>query len=349
MKKKNIIAAYAVYSELKNITKEDALSLDVINIAFCHCVNAEISFKHESELSHIKRIKELNPEIKILFSVGGWGSGGFSPMAASAEGRRRFAESCLEFVKKHSLDGIDIDWEYPGIDWAGIEASSDDKVNFTLVLKEIRRAFDHSNIPNLMLTIAVGNDQYFIDNTEMDKVSNYLDYVSIMTYDMRGCGDRITGHHTNIYSYDAPPSPRGKNNGLRSVEHSVEIFSKAGVPISKIVIGAAFYSRMWKNVQRSDNSTNGLGSFADPGNYGPGFGELDACYIGKNGFLSFYDEKAEGAYLFDGLTFISYDNERSLKQKCAFVKQMGLLGIMYWEHSCDGTGKLLAALKEGMS
>lgn len=340
MNKKNIIAGYVVHSELKNITREDALSLDVINVAFCHCVDSKISFEHESDLIYLKNIRAMNPEIKILFSVGGWGSGGFSPMAESEEGRKRFAVSCLEFVKKHALDGIDIDWEYPSLDWAGIEASPDDKVNFTLMLKEIRETFDRSDIPGLMLTIAVGNDKYFIDNTEMDKVQKYLDYVSIMTYDMRGCGEPFTGHHTNIYPYADAAVPRSH----RSVKHSVEIYNNAGVPLDKIVIGAAFYSRMWKNVKDAQGK-NGLGCPADPGNYGPGFGELDAAYINKNGYIEYYDETAGAPYLFNGSDFISYDNERSLKEKCAFVKEHGLMGIMYWEHSCDGTRKLLKELK----
>ena len=343
MEKNNIIAGYVVQSELKNVSLEDARSLDIINIAFGHCKDGKISFNNEIDLEYTKNIRAMNPKIKILLSVGGWGSGGFSPMAASGKSRLSFALSCLDFVKKHSLDGIDIDWEYPCIDWANIEASPDDKHNFTLMLAQIREGFDNSGIPSLMLTIAVGNDRYFIDNTEMDKVQKYLDYVSIMTYDMRGCGDSFTGHHTNIFPYDDAVAHRG----IRSVLHSVEIYSKAGVPLDKIVIGAAFYSRMWKNV-KDNGSKHGLCCPAEPGNYGPGYGELKASFINKNGYIEYYDKTAGAPYLFNGSDFISYDNEHSIKEKCRFVKNYNLLGIMYWEHSCDSTRKLLKALKEGM-
>ena len=342
---KNIIAGYVVHSHLKNVSAEQAQILDIINVAFAHCVNSRISFEHEEDLIHLKRIRAYNPDIKILFSVGGWGSGGFSPMASTEQTRRIFAESCLEFALKYSLDGIDIDWEYPCLDWAEIEASPDDKENFSLMLEEMRRVFDESGNSHLMLTIAVGNDSYFIENTQMDRVAKCLDYVSVMTYDMRGCSDKITGHHTNVYKYADALERRAH----RSAEHSVEIYTKAGVPANKLVIGGAFYSRMWKNTLCENGVTDGLSCKADPGNYGPSYAELKEGYIDKNGFSSYYDEKAGAAYLFDGSTFISYDNELSLKEKCRFVKEKGLLGVMYWEHSCDVTGELLNALKDGMS
>ena len=340
---KHIKAGYVVHGELKNVSENDAKALDIINIAFAHCVNSEIEFTHEDDLKFLPIIKSYNPNIKILFSVGGWGSGGFSPMASTTENRKKFAASCLEFVNKYSLDGIDIDWEYPGLDWAGIEASPNDKVNFTLMLEEIKNTFENAGRKDLMLTIAVGCDSYFIANSEMDKAARVLDYVSIMTYDMRGCGEPFTGHHTNLLKYGC-----GFRGDHRSVEHSVRIYNEAGVPLEKIVIGAAFYSRMWKDVRANDEHPTGLCCDAGPGNYGPGYSELLDDYIGVNGFTRYFDYNAKAPYIFDGNTFISYDDPESISAKCEYIKEKGLLGIMYWEHSCDKTRTLLKAINENL-
>ncbi len=341
---KHILAGYVIDSELKNLTAEDAAALDIINIAFAHCVDSKISFPHEDKLSELERIRGFNPDIKILVSVGGWGSGGFSPMCMTKKGRESFARSCLEFAQKHGLDGIDIDWEYPCLSWADIEADPLDKFNYTLMLEEIRNTFNTAGREDLMLTVAVGNDSYFIDNTEMDKVARVLDYVSIMTYDMRGCSDTLTGHHTNTYIYGDMLTRRGK----RSAQHSVKIYHEAGVPLEKIVIGGAFYSRMWKNVTASDDRSDGLNCTADPGGYGPSYSELSESYIGKDGYNYYYDSAAGASYIFDGSTFISFDDENSLKAKCDFVKQQEILGIMYWEHSCDSSRKLLKAIRKNL-
>lgn len=97
-----------------------------------------------------------------------------------------------------------------------------------------------------LLTIAAGADQYYIDGTEMDKVQACLDFIQLMTYDMRGGFQTLTGHHTNLYA--------STGDLFRiSVDASVRLFTNAGVPREKIVIGAAFYSRMWKDVPAVNN------------------------------------------------------------------------------------------------
>ncbi len=332
-----IKAGYIVHSELANTNAEDVKKLDVINIAFAGCKDCEFSFENEENLVHIERLKSIKPSVKILFSVGGWGAGGFSIMSSSEENRKKFAKSCLNAVKKYKLDGIDIDWEYPSIDWAGIDASPLDKENFTLMLKEVRELFD-SYDKNLMLTIAVGCDSYYIENTQIDKVAPLLDYVSIMTYDMRGCGDKTTGHHTNLYMARQVSLPRS----YRSVEHSVKIYNEGGVPLEKIVIGIAFYSRMWKNVEKREN--NGLWQKASAGDYGPSYSEIAENYLNKNNFKRYWDDECKAPFLFDGETLISYDDEESIALKCKYAEEKGLAGVMYWEHSCDKTRSLLSAI-----
>ena len=84
------------------------------------------------------------------------------------------------------------------------------------------------------------------------------------------------------------------------------------------------------------------------GGYGPSYGELLEKFIGKNGFVRYWDDTAKAPYLFDGSTFITYEDAQSIAAKCEYIKQNGLLGLMYWEHSCDPTGALLQAIAEGL-
>lgn len=189
------------------------------------------------------------------------------------------------------------------------------------------------------MTIATGADQYYIDGTEMDQVQKYLDWVQLMTYDMRGGFQIVTGHHTNLYT------PTGDLFRI-SVDASVNMFVNAGVPREKIIIGGAFYSRMWKNVP---NKNNGLYQMSPgAGGYGPVYTDLAANYINKNGFVRYWDEEAKAPYLFDGSTFITYEDEQSLRAKCEYVKQNNLKGIMFWEYSCDKTGTLLNTIHNSL-
>ena len=144
-----------------------------------------------------------------------------------------------------------------------------------------------------------------------------------MTYDMRGGFQKLTGHHTNLYPQT------GDENGP-SGALTVKLFNDAGVPLEKMVYGAAFYGRVWKDVFSTDQ--NGLNQ-ASPG-VGSGGGDYDqiAALIGKDGFVRYWDDQAKAAYLFNGTTFISYDDADSLKEKCKFIKEKGLAGLMYWAY-----------------
>ncbi|GAB2571050.1 glycoside hydrolase family 18 protein [Gracilibacillus alcaliphilus] len=333
------IIGYVGDSDLPNLREEDALKLTHINIAFGHVKNDEISIDHLKHLHQLEKIKAFNPKLTILLSVGGWSAGGFSEAASTAAGRQKMAESAVRIVREYKeLDGIDLDWEYPCYGEAGIESSPDDKENFTYLLKQIWEELDalqQETGKYALLTIATGADQYYIDGTEMDKIEQYLDYVQLMTYDMRGGFQVLTGHHTNLYT------PTGDLFRI-SVDQSVHLFMKAGVPREKIVVGAAFYSRMWKNVPNKNNGY--LQMSPGSGGYGPDFTELASDYIHTNGYTRFWDNEAKAPYLFDGSTFISYDDEESIKHKCNYVHHEGLGGIMFWEYKCDKTYRLLEAM-----
>lgn len=343
MNRKYKVVGYVGDKDLPALTKEDLLKLTHINIAFGEVKDDRISTAKLNNLACVEELKRENPELTVLLSVGGWSSGGFSEAASTEVGRSAMAESALQVLTDFPLDGIDLDWEYPCYAEAGIGASPEDKTNFTLLLKTLREAMDRKGEQDgrhYLLTIAAGADQYYIDGTEMDKVQQYLDYVQLMTYDMRGGFQVLTGHHTNLYT--------ATGDLFRiSVDASVRMFMNAGVPKEKIVIGAAFYSRMWKG---TPDVNHGLYQMAGTsGGYGPDFTVLAAEYINKNGYTRYWDEEAKAPYLFNGSTFISYDDEESIRCKCDYVLEQGLAGVMFWEYGCDWTHRLLESIHQGLA
>ena len=105
-------------------------------------------------------LRENNPDIKILLSVGGWSAGGFSLASRTEEGRKKMAQTGLALVEEYGLDGIDIDWEYPGTSVAGIDSDPSDGENFILLLTALREALGGFE-SGKMVTIAAGGDSYF--------------------------------------------------------------------------------------------------------------------------------------------------------------------------------------------
>lgn len=326
----NKLIGYVGSNHLSKMDEEDIRSLDGINIAFGVVRNGKVFWEAEKHLPALERIREINPEIKILLSVGGWGAGGFSDAAITEEGRKKFAVSAKELVIQANLNGIDLDWEYPTVPSVGIDARPEDKETFTLLLQEIRSELDGIETDeHLMLTIAAGSGEYYIKGTEIEKVASILDYVQIMTYDMASSYVKITGHHTNLFNYADTKS---------SAKTAIDMFTRAGVPKEKIVMGAAFYTRKWDGVV---NANNGYRQDADTiGEFGPDYGDLCENYMDKNGYVRYWDDDAKAPYLFNGSSYISYDDDESISHKIDYLKEQGLYGIMYWEYKCDTTKTL---------
>ena len=133
------IIGYVNTADLNHMREEDVRALTVINIAFGLIRDGEVVWDAKDARDGIVSIRKSNPELKIVLSVGGWGADGFSQAARTKEGRERFAASALAIVKEYGLDGIDIDWEYPGTSLAGIASDRSDKENYTLLLAELRK------------------------------------------------------------------------------------------------------------------------------------------------------------------------------------------------------------------
>ncbi|MBO7747492.1 glycoside hydrolase family 18 protein [Paenibacillus sp. MWE-103] len=337
-----IKAGYVVDGKIPSLRPDDLAKLTHLNVAFGHVREDEIRTEHLKHLDRLRELKRDYPKLRLLLSVGGWGAGGFSEAAATESGRASMAASAVRALAEHPFDGIDLDWEYPCYGIAGIASSPADKGNFTLLLRAIREALDLKGAEDgrrYLLTIAAGADAYYVDGTEMRDAQRALDFIQLMTYDMRGGFQISTGHHTNLYTPDGDLF-RG------SADASVRLFAEAGVPKEKLVIGAAFYSRVWGGVP---DRANGLHQMAaGTGGYGPDFTALAADYIGKNGYVRHWDGQACAPYLFDGSSLISYDDEQSIACKCDYVIANGLAGIMFWEYGCDETGRLIDAMHRGL-
>ena len=328
---KHMVLGYAMNDSLPLFTREDVRKLTHINLAFGLIKNGLLDMSMLTNIAMIGKFRKWNPAIKIVLSVGGWGAGGFSTMAMTEEGRWNFARSCRAVVDEYELDGIDIDWEYPCSKLAQIDADPRDRENFTSLLRSLR-----GQLGRKIISIAAGAGDYFIRDTQMDKVAKIVDYVQIMTYDMRSGFCKQAGHHASLCaSY-------GDTTNLNTKD-MVKLFNKSGVPLDKIIIGAAFYSRRWTGVPDVNNGM--LQQAESVGMSGPRYSEINDDYIIKNGFEQYWDADAQAAYLWNGKEFISYETPEAIRLKCAYVRDQKLLGIMYWEHGCDATGELLDAIE----
>lgn len=335
-KKLAVIAYYAG----RNPSQIDSFSIEKLThiiFSFCHLKGNRLNVDNAVDSAVIQKmvsLKSRNPDLKVILSLGGWGGcAACSDVFSTKQGRKEFATSVKELSEYFGSDGIDLDWEYPAIQgYPGHKYQPSDKENFTALVKQLRKTLG----AKYEISFAAGGFSHYIDKAiEWGKVMKKVNYVNMMTYDLVSGFATKTGHHTGLYSTEQQ---------AESADNAIQKLIALKVPSSKIVIGAAFYARVFE----TSDSISGLyqqGKFVK----GVSFKNLATQLSADSGFVSYWDEQAKAPYMFNPSQhlFVTYDDKRSVQLKTKYAMDKSLGGIMFWQLRDDAfTEGLLEAIDE---
>lgn len=329
----------------------EALPLDKLThiiFSFTEVIDNEMKFTDDSTGLMLKQLvaeKKNHPNLKVMIACGGWGgSGGFSEMSRTIETRRKFVESVVRFIKDYDLDGLDIDWEYPGMVGIGNPYIPEDKENFTSLMKELRESMDKIG-KDQVLTFAVAGWEEFFNHVELDKVMPYVTYMNVMSYDLAGGDDSFTSHHTNLgwvkmedlEGTTAAVKIREEGDSTKpySAEKIISYCMNKGVNPGQIVIGGAFYGKGWIGVPPQNNGLyqSNRGQWKERNNYST----IREKREDANGFVRHWDPVAKAPFLYNAADsiFVSYEDTVSIRYKTEYAINTGLGGIMFWSLGGD--------------
>ena len=301
-----------------------------------------------ANLAVLTGLRKDNPGLQVLVSVGGGGNGsaGFSDMAITAAGRTKFVDTAIAMIEKYNLDGVDVDWEYPGYTHAVTTVRPEDKQTYTLLLKEMRQRFDKEGKKlgrHLVTSSATGATPIWLAHTDMKAASKWLDTVNMMCYDWYNAVEPNTGHDSPLYTNPADPK------GI-SIDKSVAANLAAGVPAKKLVIGVPFYGRKWVGVGPTNN---GLWQAVPEKKAAPMstpvFGQIEPL-VNAQGYVRYWDSVGQAPYLYNAetKTFITYNDAEAMLTRAKYVKAKKLGGIMFWQYTGDPNHVLLDAIDVGL-
>ncbi|MDD2960732.1 MAG: glycosyl hydrolase family 18 protein [Muribaculaceae bacterium] len=265
----------------------------------------------ESRFKKIVDLKDKNPQLKILLSFNTDGAnGGFSALAKSADARKAFAEDCKAFIQKWGIDGIDMDWEFPGLSWSGNKDAFDTKVdvaNHVLLMKQLRETLGtrylltYAGYINNMKPTSDGGMRYI----DIAAVDQYVDFVNIMTYD-------IAGAPRHQSALDSPAE-------LSDCNRAVKEYLNAGIKAEKLVLGIPFYARAHFESGGAIDYKNVLKLKASEGYKIDNWDAIGSVpYITKNGVF-----------------YAGYDNTESIAIKGKWAMTKGMKGFMFWDYDGD--------------
>lgn len=327
-------------------------------------------------MAALQTLKQTSPKLRLMVSLGGWAATNddspdvqrYRQAAASADGRARLAASCLAFLQRYQLDGLDIDWEYP---------RSADADHFVSLLQTVRLSLQQAGRQRrqpYQLTLAVAGGAFNLARSyrQLPAIAAEVDYLNLMTYDFHGPWDQQTQHHAHLYGEPGEPlfdnplpdlRPAGSRRPAPparfalTADAAVQQYLDAGVPAGKLVLGVPFYGRAFF---RTGSGNHGLFQpfvtqagdlysedyrllpgcqsclqVRDPRT--PGYADISHMLSAGLGYQRFQSEASKAVWLWqpDQRIFVSYEDLWSLKYKVEYMRQQGLAGVMFWHLGLD--------------
>ena len=353
--------------------------------------------------NQLVKLKAQHPDLKLVMSIGGWTlSKYFSDVAATPASRQAFVSSCVDLLLRGNLptggwptqaggdgvaaglfDGIDIDWEYPGIDPGnGADHSPADVHNATLLLQEFRRQLDAYGATTgrhylLTADLPAGN-VHSSGSWELASVAQTVDWINLLTFDYHGSWDGWTDFNSP-FSLD-PLEPAVGGGAIQSAwntKGTVDYYLANGVPAGKLVVGVPLYGKRYVGVGPTGNGLyQPFAAQGWPFNDSPTYHELVDTGLtdgnlnvigptavaaptnlgndqkGVNGFSWYWNGAAGAPWLYnpllDGGTFISYMDPHAVVERAQFASSRHLRGLFAWEVSQDdNAGDLINAMSSG--
>ncbi|MGW4732270.1 glycoside hydrolase family 18 protein [Streptomyces shenzhenensis] len=284
--------------------------------------------------NQLLKLKQKHPDLKILWSFGGWTwSGGFGE---AAQNPAAFAQSCYDLVNNSQwagvFDGIDIDWEYPNA--CGNTCDSSGRDAFRNVMAALRAKFGSSSLVTAAIT-ADATSGGKIDAADYAGAAQYVDWYNPMTYDFFGAWDAAgpTAPHSPLTSYSGIPKADFHTSA------TITKLTGLGIPADKLLLGIGFYGRGWTGV--TQDAPGGTATGPAAGTYEQG---IDDYKVLKTKCPA-TGTVGGTAYAKCGNDWWSYDTPSTIATKMTYKNQQGLGGTFFWELSGDtSNGELIKAI-----
>lgn len=291
-----------------------------------------ISNTLRGNLGQLFEFKVKNRHIKTCLAIGGWEwSKQFPKIVVDKQKRTTFIKSLLKILNDCGMDGVELDWEFPGTGGAyGQGNPTIDGPGYVTLVKELREEINlqaNSGIgPRFFISVAAPCTNYVMASFPIAGLAEYVDHFNLMGYDMSGQWNPTAWHHAPLFGTD-------KNQD--SVDNAVSVFLSNNVPREKIIVGIPEYGRTFGNTNGLDSSFKGVGQRINGKSFEDGTVLTSELSYDDPGFVHYPDKGASTTYLSKTRTLISHDSPESVKQKANYILKNQLGGGMMWESSQD--------------
>lgn len=323
-------------------------------------IEMDESLGYYGQFNLMHTMKKMYPNVTVLVSTGGWAASQSLWLVTDNEANmNKFADSAVEFIRKYGFDGIDIDFEYPsetsqsgnpadfGISETRRKGIGDRYTQFMKIMGEKLAAASKQDGKYYWLTSAVTASSWVLGGQTNSKFLDYLDFVSVMSYDYHGGWNQFVENQANIYADPADTETSSLEIPTLGFDWSMNYY-RGAVQSEKILMGVPFYTRGWTNVQGGQNGLHGSSKTPATGD------ENIWCDLDENGneiaaganplwhVLNLMEKDSNYKKYWDPVgcvphiwnetnkTFLTFEDEQSIQERINVVKEKNLGGVLIW-------------------
>ncbi|KAJ4286854.1 hypothetical protein N0V88_007866 [Collariella sp. IMI 366227] len=244
------IAYFGAWNEIRPCLNLHVDQIDTSKYTHIHFAFADLTSTFQVDVSKVQaefdRFKGMTG-VKKIISFGGWD---FSTMpgtykilrdAVKAQNRATFRDNVVNFVNTHNLDGVDLDWEYPGApDIPTIPAGdASEGRDYATWLRNVRDTLPKSK----SVSFAAPASYWYLKAFPVSTIASFIDYVVYMTYDLHGQWD--LGSRWAMDGCEGGNCLRSHVNMTETLG-ALSMITKAGMPSNKIAVGVTSYGRSFR-------------------------------------------------------------------------------------------------------
>ncbi|XP_018028104.2 uncharacterized protein LOC108683310 [Hyalella azteca] len=312
----------------------------------------------------LRQLRTLNPSIVLTVAVGGYNEGSekFSRMVATAENRKKFISSVLDFLLRTLLDGIDLAWMDPTFRGGKPE----DRENFALLVQELSEAFAPLGY-YLGVTVS-GRSSFLRQGYDLSAIVKAADVVHILAYNFHGNWEGRAGHTSPLFPSD---EERVQSNDAvtLNMDSALRAVLAGGVPAHKIAVSLPLFSTTFILRDPTQNyygaptfNTGFQGPYTKSVGY-VGYNEICEMQLEQDrrqqqnqyvvrGWTIDWHEQHRVPYMYKDDKWAGFDNVTTIEERVRLALSHGVNGISVWSVDTDdfrgvcGNGKypLLSAI-----
>uniref|UniRef100_A0A1I7UCF7 Glyco_18 domain-containing protein n=1 Tax=Caenorhabditis tropicalis TaxID=1561998 RepID=A0A1I7UCF7_9PELO len=284
----------------------------------------------ERFMSLRRKSRQVESKPELMISIGGEeNSQYFASFTNESYKRRIFVNSIYLFIKYYGIDGVDFYWK---------RAKESDKINYLLLLKEVREKLETMGTFTISVTIPAAGIENWEASYDLNQMLEYVDFINVFSMDYYGPWE-------NQYGTPAgPTAPLYYGVGARknfNVDSTMNYYVCNTQKPEKFNIVIPFFARLWKNVgdvvEVGKEAYRNVELKNDKAEGKPYMSRWTVQHDQWDLSNSTWDEPSKTSYIYDKEkeVYMSFETQQSIKAKMDYVKEKNLGGVWIWSLEMD--------------